>query len=228
MTLDAESTFKWKSNPALDALADPGGGIKRGGRESIWRASDDRRWHQEDGFAPITDSRKYEPRLGESREAATTVPAPGLLARQGGRDQAGKPAQCGRQTGRPTSTSNTTSSTRRSRARRERRRSRFGRGGMACTATTRRRPRLRIDRKLGRASAQPITTSSAICWMRASCSRVAIPVDIACSLEMRVASIQSEAGGQLGRCELHESRRRAPAFSAPILVRSVTILSPTR
>ena len=76
----------------------------------------------------------------------------------------------------------------------------------------RRRPRLRIDRKLGRASAQPITTSSAICWMRASCSRVAIPVDIACSLEMRVASIQSEAGGQLGRCELHESRRRAPAF----------------
>ena len=92
----------------------------------------------------------------------------GLLARQGGRDQAGKPAQCGRQTGRPTSTSNTTSSTRRSRAHRERRRSRFGRGGMACTATTRRRPRLRIDRKLGRASAQPITTSSAICWMRAS------------------------------------------------------------
>ena len=71
-----------------------------------------------------------------SREAAITVPAPGLLARQGGRDQAGKPAQCGRQTGRPTSTSNTTSSTRRSRARRERRRSRFGRGGMACTATT--------------------------------------------------------------------------------------------
>ena len=77
-----------------------------------------------------------EPRLEGSREAAITVPAPGLLARQGGRDQAGKPAQCGRQTGRPKSTSNTTSSTRRSRARRERRRSRLGRGSMACTATT--------------------------------------------------------------------------------------------
>ena len=114
----------------------------RGGRESIWRASDDRRWHQEDGFAPITDSHKNEPRLGGSREAAITVPAPGLLARQGGRDQAGKPAQCGRQTGRPTSTNNTTSSTRRSRVHRERRRSRFGRG---------------VDRKLGRALAQPIT-----------------------------------------------------------------------
>ena len=31
MTLDAESTFKWKSHPALDALAHPGGGIKGGG-----------------------------------------------------------------------------------------------------------------------------------------------------------------------------------------------------
>ena len=31
MSLDAKSTFKWTSNPALDALADPGGGIKGGG-----------------------------------------------------------------------------------------------------------------------------------------------------------------------------------------------------
>ena len=164
---------------------------------------------------------------------------------------------------------------------------------MACTATTRRRPRLRIDRKLGRALAQPIKTSSATCWRRASRSRMAIPVDIACALGMRVVSIQSEAGGRLGqgnrhdslrppranwaplwatsvttssptrwmratrsrmafpmgiacalkmrvgsicseaggrlgRCELHESRRQAPAFSAPILARSVTTLSPTR
>ena len=36
-----------------------------------------------------------------------------------------------------------------------------------------------------------------------------------------MASIYSEAGGQLGRCELHKSRRRAPAFWAPILARSV-------
>ena len=54
----------------------------------------------------------------------------------GRRDQVGKPAQCGRQTGRPTSTSNTTSSTRRSRAHRERRGSLIGRGDMAGTATT--------------------------------------------------------------------------------------------
>ena len=31
VVLDAESTLKWESSPALDALADPGGGIKRGG-----------------------------------------------------------------------------------------------------------------------------------------------------------------------------------------------------
>ena len=37
---------------------------------------------------------------------------------------------------------------------------------------------------------------------------MAIPVDIACSLEMRVVSIQSEAGGRLGRCNLHNSLRR--------------------
>ena len=216
MFLDAKSTFKWRSNPALDALAGPGGGIKGGGI------------HPEGQRQQTLTSRR---RLRAHHRLAQERAAPWGITRNGhhrtrtwpprwtgGRDQAGQPAQCGRQTGRPTSTSNTTSSTRRSRAHRERRRSRFGRGGMACTATTTPPTRLRIDRKLGRASAQPITTSSAICWMRAWCSRVAIPVDIACSLEMRVASIQSEAGGQLGRCELHESRRRAPAFSAPILV----------
>ena len=79
-----------------------------------------------------------------------------------------------------------------------------GRGGMACTATTRRRPRLIIDRKLGRALEQPITTSSATCWRRASRSRMAFPVDIACALGMRVVSIQSEAGGRLGQGNRHD------------------------
>ena len=202
---DEKTTRAWFSTPRapssgraiphlMPSLIQEAASRGGGGRESIWRASDDRRWHQEDGFAPITDSHKNEPRLGRSREAAITVPAPGLLARQGGRDQAGKPAQCGRQTGRPTSTSNTTSSTRRSRAHRERRRSRFGRGGMACTATTRRRPRLRVDRKVGRALAQPMKTSSATCWRRASRSRMAFPVDIACTGDAR--GLDSKRGGR--------------------------------
>ena len=163
VVLDAESTLKWKSNPALDALADPGGGIKGGRR--IYLEGQRRQ--------TLTSRRRLRAhhRLAQERAAPWGITRNGHHRTRtwpprwtGGRDQVGKPAQCGWQTGRPTSTSNTTSSTRRSRAHRERRRSRFGRGGMACTATTRRRPRLRIDRKLGRAVAQPIKTSSATCW----------------------------------------------------------------
>ena len=36
---------------------------------------------------------------------------------------------------------------------------------------------------------------------------MAIPVDIACALGMRVVSIQSEAGGRLGQCNRHDNLR---------------------
>ena len=37
---------------------------------------------------------------------------------------------------------------------------------------------------------------------------MAIPVDIACALGTRMASIQSEAGGRLGQCDWHDGLGR--------------------
>ena len=53
--------------------------------------------------------------------------------------------------------------------------------------------------------------------MRATRSRMAISMSIVCALEMRMVSIYSEAGGQLGRCDPHDSLRLPLANLAPFL-----------
>ena len=55
--------------------------------------------------------------------------------------------------------------------------------------------------------ATSVTTSSPTRWLRATRSRMAISTGTVCALKMRVGSIYSEAGGRLGRCDLHNSLR---------------------
>ena len=57
---------------------------------------------------------------------------------------------------------------------------------------------------------------------------MAISTGTVCALKMRVGSIYSEAGGRLGRCDLHNSLRLPLANLAPFWATSVTISSPTR
>ena len=105
--------------------------IKRGTR--AWRASDERRWHREGGRAFIPQSREIELRTGKSRGTSNTVvPAAGLLAGHGGRDQSGNAGQCGHAANKKADLHDTANDAQKTRALRELQGVAIGRGGVVC------------------------------------------------------------------------------------------------